>query len=71
MIKIIKEGTRKKQQCENCGCLFLYDSEDIEHEEFFYTMQHIGGHREYIKCPQCHEQIILVQTRNGSTINRG
>ena len=69
MIKIIKEGTRKTQQCENCGCLFSYDSEDIEYEASCHLTQPIGGHREYIKCPQCHEQIILEEVKRDVVTN--
>ena len=35
MIKIIKEGTRKIENCPNCGCEFSYEREDIEKDGLF------------------------------------
>ena len=60
MIKIIEHGTIKKKQCENCGCLFSYEKEDIEHSmnlslEGFAC----GCGYDYIICPQCKEEIRL------------
>ena len=34
MIKIIKRGTRKTCTCDNCGCVFSYEEEDINVEPF-------------------------------------
>lgn len=31
MIKIIEHGTIKRKRCENCGCLFSYEKEDVEY----------------------------------------
>lgn len=63
MIKILKEGNLVKRTCDNCGCIFQFDKkEDVETRErnqlnrFSYKM-------EYIKCPQCKEEIVLSSTR--------
>ena len=58
MIKILKEGTRQRQTCEFCGCLFSYDAEDVENHQ-----EYIGGLKRIVKCPQCGEEIFLLQTR--------
>lgn len=50
MIKIIEKGTRVITICENCGCKFSYEDEDIETENL---------HRKYIFCPQCKAQIYI------------
>lgn len=58
MIKIIKQGTRKTIICEQCGCLFSYENEDI-----IYTNEHHTRiDTEYLKCPQCDNKIILQDT---------
>lgn len=58
MIKIIKQGTRQRKNCEFCGCLFSYDAEDVENHK-----EYIGGGKRFVKCPQCGEEISLLQTR--------
>ena len=45
MIKIIKQGTRKKKECVECGCVFSYESEDVK-----YDADRI---QYYVLCPQC------------------
>ncbi len=59
MIKIIKEGTRKKYECENCGCLFSYEKEDIK----TITSDVIDCYINYIRCPQCGYEIKLKSTK--------
>jgi len=49
MIKIIKQGTRRTKECENCGCIFSYDKEDIESYQNCY----------FLTCPQCNKEIPL------------
>lgn len=45
MIKIIKPGTRQKLECNNCGCLFSYEAEDVKWD---------ATKKEYfLLCPQC------------------
>ena len=54
MIQIITPGTRKQKQCEFCGCVFSYDSEDVDRNQPYGL---------YINCPQCKKTICLSQTR--------
>ena len=52
MIKIITKGTREKTTCEECGCYFSYDKEDI-HE---VPADSTGGYtasKYVVTCPQC------------------
>ena len=68
MIKIIKEGTKKKCTCDECGCLFSYDIEDICHRENYrnedcYVNGAKEGHKKLIICPQCKCEIVLEATR--------
>lgn len=46
MIKIIKPGTRRKAECNECGCVFSYEEEDLTRLVF-------SGTECLIKCPQC------------------
>ena len=61
MIKIIKKGTKKNQECDFCGCIFSYGEEDIitktDGEETFYHVKDV------IYCPQCKKEIILKGTK--------
>lgn len=53
MIKIIENGTvppSRKMQCQNCGCIFSYQREDMEHG---VSIQN------FIYCPQCGKKIIV------------
>ncbi len=62
MIKIIKNGTRQVKECEDCGCVFSSEEEDIEkidHGSQFYPK----GYKKIIRCPQCETVIILEATR--------
>lgn len=57
MIKIIKKGTRQTVECEKCGCLFSFDSSDINY----------GNQRDpekTINCPQCMNKIDLWEYKN-------
>ena len=58
MIKIIKQGTRQKATCDECGCLFSYEAEDVN-----VHMEYIGGSKRMVKCPQCGHEVSLLQTR--------
>lgn len=63
MIRIIEKGTRQTKTCENCGCRFSFEAEDIE---VVRELPICGGkitELEYIKCPQCGEQISIEQKR--------
>lgn len=61
MIRIIEHGTIKIKQCKNCGCLFYYEKEDIEHNTYFNFG--VFGDYEYVICPQCKEEIRLGGTK--------
>ncbi len=52
MIKIIKKGTKQTVECERCGCLFSFDTNDIN-----YGNQH--DPERTINCPQCTYKIDL------------
>ena len=47
MIKILKKGNTGSMVkiCRYCNCVFTFDFEDIETDDF--------DHGIYIKCPQC------------------
>lgn len=60
MIKIIERGTRTITECENCGCRFSYEKEDIRGEN---GPGMAINFREYITCPQCNKEIGLKATR--------
>lgn len=63
MIRIIEKGTRQTRTCENCGCRFSFEAEDIEvARELPICGGKITG-RAYIKCPQCGKQITLKQEK--------
>lgn len=62
MIKIIKRGTKKTCSCDNCGCVFSYEEEDINVEPFHaldITQMGSDGCEESVSCPQCDEKIML------------
>lgn len=70
MVKIIKEGTRKITTCENCGCKFSYEAEDVKSEstphkvDADYSFDVIFRNEKfYVICPQCSNKVILSQTR--------
>jgi len=61
MIKIIKRGTRDTITCEECGCVFSYEQEDVcvltsIANDDTRTAKMVG---KYIKCPQCDSGIDL------------
>ena len=60
MIKIIKEGTRKIAKCQNCGCEFSYEREDVLRDPVW-----VGN---YVKCPQCNNSIKVITERTGGSI---
>lgn len=53
MIKVIKYGTRAIGECENCGCRFSYEEENIKET----------NKKTYIECPQCSKAHTLTATR--------
>ena len=62
MIKIIKEGTRKIEKCQNCGCEFSYEEEDIEKDGTLLNNSVFLG-KTWVVCPQCGKEIVLSTTR--------
>lgn len=62
MIKVLKEGTRNRIECDYCGALLAYDKEDIQKEEVHWGP---GGYdvTHFLSCPQCKNKIILEATR--------
>lgn len=62
MIKIIKPGTKKKIECEECGTVLSYEQEDVQIGTVLISPVSTGN-KKYIICPQCHYQIILEATR--------
>jgi hypothetical protein len=66
MIKIIKQGTKKTCSCDNCGCLFSYEAEDVDVESYrALDMTQMGSdsYKESVRCPQCGERISLNQIK--------
>lgn len=57
MIKIIKKGTRQKIECEECGCYFSFDEEDIEKAPSALSL--LSSKAKTIVCPQCENAIYL------------
>jgi len=64
MIKIIKQGTKKTCSCDNCGCLFSYEDEDIEniYQGSYFSVSEMN-HKNIVRCPQCNTGIVLKQTK--------
>lgn len=52
MIKVIKRGTKTIGECENCGCRFSYEEEDIK-EDKLYAKGKLKAIISYIECPHC------------------
>lgn len=61
MIEIIKTGTKTKETCKVCGCLFSYEAEDVKFEKPRSLDSREG--RKYIDCPQCKSRIYFMITR--------
>jgi hypothetical protein len=66
MIEIIKRGTKKTCTCNECGCYFSYEDEDVLVESYhsldIFQMSD-DYYKEFVQCPQCDEKVILKQTR--------
>lgn len=48
MIKVIKHGNKKIVKCEECGCVFSYEKEDVEVEQ-----TGVNEYFSYVVCPDC------------------
>lgn len=59
MVRIIEKGTRQIEQCEDCGCKFSFDNEDLMHYkgEGIYEKGFKEGFKHFIACPQCNSLI--------------
>lgn len=62
MSKVVELGSRTIYDCENCGCRFSYEKEDIK-VSGLYSMDQLQTRKSYIECPQCHKSITLTATR--------
>ena len=65
MIEIIKRGTKKTCTCNECGCYFSYEDEDVE---TVYTTSNVFGvktnlAKNAVKCPQCDTEIVVKLTK--------
>lgn len=68
MIKIVKPGTKKKIECDECGAILSYDVIDVEtcktdQSHFIGGCIEVKREYEFITCPQCKHKIILSATR--------
>lgn len=52
MIKIIERGTKTIGECENCGCRFSYEQDDIR-ESKLYSREKLVAVISYVDCPHC------------------
>lgn len=59
MIEIITPGTKKIVICQGCGCKFSFEKEDVRERD----IDNYKAYEEYIICPQCQKEIILITTR--------
>ena len=55
MIKIIKEGTIKIAKCQNCGCEFSYEKEDLRLVPIWRKL--------IVNCPQCNKAVTIMAER--------
>lgn len=58
MIKVLRQGTKKKVECNNCGALLQYEKEDVKEQQ-------VSFHEfcDYIICPECQYRVPLGGTR--------
>ena len=70
MIKVIKEATRKRIECDYCGALLAYDEKDIRKRgphwgpcPCDYNIINDYSFIKYIICPQCQNEIVMEGTR--------
>ena len=62
MIEIIKQGTKNRVECKNCGALLSYTVDDVREEEK-YISQRDSYTQKYIMCQQCNNKIVLEAER--------
>ena len=56
MIQIIKKGTRKIAKCQNCGCEFSYEREDVLVDPIWREKR--------VNCPQCNKAIKVIEQKD-------
>lgn len=61
MIKIIEPGTKKIAVCDDCGCKFSFEKEDVQFRG--HDPLRPNWYQHFVLCPQCHKEKILEQTR--------
>ena len=61
MVRIIKPGTRQIAVCDDCGCEFSYEKEDVQFRGCDPLRP--NWHQYFVICPQCHKEKILEQTK--------
>lgn len=54
MIKIIKEGSKKRAECKECGALLEYEKKDQ-----FTRQTGMNEYEGYIICPCCQSDIVV------------
>lgn len=66
-MKIIKHGNTHKEietKCPHCECIFSYEDREIE-EEWERIDAYNSDHKyDYVKCPDCGKQVIVVKDRS-------
>lgn len=58
MITIIQKGNKHEIRCQKCNCLFSYEDEDINHEQWG-----MNEYKDTIKCPECKNELVIVGTK--------
>lgn len=48
MIKILKHGDKRTIECIECGCLFMFEKEDVKTEQIS-----MNEYKSHIQCPDC------------------
>lgn len=61
MIRIIEPGTKQIAVCEDCGCKFSFEKEDVQFRG--NDPLRPNWHKHFVLCPQCHKEKVLEQTR--------
>ena len=63
MIEILRVGTKKQIECQECGALLRYEEGDIKTSEYYVGSSIPQYSQKYIICPQCNQKIILEAQR--------
>ena len=66
MIKIIEPGAKTIGECENCGCRFSYEEEDVKRENgpaMAVELLPVRYKSEYVVCPQCGKKFYITRVR--------